>query len=220
MTSTPLRAGEFASDLNEVGSAIVDGARAEPLARGALRVRTGRRQDRRPERPRQLNRRRTDAARAAVDEDGLAFGELPAIEEVGPDREERLWNRGGLARPEPAGQRQRLRFRHDAVLGVAAAGDERADAVAFAPARDVGTDSRHGARNFEARQIRNAWWRRVLAEPLQNVRTVDARRFDAHQKLSRARRGCRPIDQAQHFWSTGSRDLNRSHRRVHYLSAS
>ncbi len=144
-------------------------------------------------------------------EDRLALGELAAIEQVGPDGEERLGNSRGLARPVTAGQRQRLRFRHDAVLGVAAARDERADVVALAPAHDVRADGRDGSGDLEARQVRHARWRRILAEPLQDVRPIHACGLDAHQQFARSGSRCRPLDQTQDFRAAGCRDLDRFH---------
>ena len=106
MTSTPCAARPLAEHLDEVGGAVVDGSGAEPLARPALPIGACGREDRRAERPRELNRGRADAARAAVDEHALAFRELAALEEIGPDREERLGNRRGVARPEAVRERE------------------------------------------------------------------------------------------------------------------
>ena len=66
-------AGQIADRGHEIGLAIVDRALgAEPLARRALLRRAGGREDARAERARQLDRRRADAARSAVDERRLA----------------------------------------------------------------------------------------------------------------------------------------------------
>ncbi len=211
MTSTPCCARPLAEDLDEVGGAVVDGSGAETLARAALAVGACRGKDGRAERPRELNGGRADPARAPVDEHALAFRELAALEEIGPDREERFRNRRGFARSEPVGQRERLRRRRHAVLRVATARHERAHCVPDVPPRDVGTDGRDGAGNLETRDVRCAGRRRILPQPLQDVRTIHTGRLYAHQYVAGSRHGHRAFDQTQDLGPTRCRDFDRSH---------
>ena len=214
MTSTPAPPVHSRITCDEVGGAVVDGPGAEPLAGGALVVGAGSGEDRGAECARQLDGGRADAARAAVDEHRLAFREPAAIEEVGPDREERLGNRRRLSRPEPvvAAAAPAVPVRRS--TRVTPARDERAHVVALAPSRDVRANGRDRAGDFEAGEVRHARGRWILTEPLQDVRTIDARSFDAYQHLAVSGGRYRPIDQSQDVRAAGLRDLNRFHRGV------
>jgi hypothetical protein len=63
------------------------------------------------------------------------------------------------------------------------------------PTRRIGADRFDRAGNLEARQIRSAGRRRVLAEALQDVRSIDSGRFYAYQHLTVTRRRDRSFDQ-------------------------
>src|SRR5262249_54563299 len=77
----PAAAGQLTHDRYEVELAIIDrSTSAELLARSTLRVRPGRHNHRRAKRLRQLNGRRADAARSAMDEQPLAWLQASAIE--------------------------------------------------------------------------------------------------------------------------------------------
>jgi hypothetical protein len=56
----------------------------------------------------------------------LAGFEAAAVEDIGPDGEIGLWNGRRLDRRETGRDRQRVAFVDDAIVGVAAAGDQRA----------------------------------------------------------------------------------------------
>ena len=89
--------GRLAQHRDEVGFVIVDGALgAERFARGALRRRSRGREHARAEHASELNGRRADAARSAVDEQRFARREPAALEDVVPDRKERFGERRGL----------------------------------------------------------------------------------------------------------------------------
>ena len=79
-----------------------------------------------------------DARGSAVDEQGLAGLEATALEDVGPDGEEGLGQRGGLGQVEAARDGEALHGGGDAVLGVAAARHEGGDRVADFPGRRGG----------------------------------------------------------------------------------
>src|SRR5207253_6759349 len=145
---------------------------AQLLARGALLIRTGGDDRLGAERARELNRRRADAARAAVDQQPFAALESAALEDVRPHGEERFGKRGGLNGVEPAGDWQALRRRRRAVLGVAAARDERTDAIADLPVGHIAPDADDGSGDLETWNVRCAGRRRIFAFPLRNVGTV------------------------------------------------
>jgi hypothetical protein len=87
--------GELAHAIDERLRAVVDRRRrAEALARAALLVAPGGREDLRPARDRKLNRRGADAARAAVHQQPLVRREPSAFEHIGPDREVRFRQSG------------------------------------------------------------------------------------------------------------------------------
>ena len=105
--------------------------------------------------------------------------------------------------------RQALLDGRGAVFGVAAAGDERADAVALG---DGARPVHDGSGDLEARQVGRAWRRRILAEPLHDVRTVDTGGRDADEHFTG--RGSRngAFDEAQDVGPARFRDLDRAHR--------
>ena len=62
----------------------------------------------------------------------LARNETTALKNIGPYRAERFWSGGRLDEAEPARNGQALWRRRNAILGVAASGDQRADAILHA----------------------------------------------------------------------------------------
>ena len=125
---------ELLHDGDEILVTIVDAAlRAQGLASGTLDVAPGCGEDAGAAGTRKLNRKGSDPARAAVDQDRLPRRKPTALEDVGPDRERHLRQRGRLCELEPGRYRQALRRWRGAVLRVATAGDERADPVAPRP---------------------------------------------------------------------------------------
>src|SRR4026209_137265 len=88
----------------------------------------------RRERGRQRDRGRADAAGAAVDEDRLARLQFAALEDVGPDGEERLGDARRLDRLEALRDRQALLVWNGGTGRVAATREERADPIADRPA--------------------------------------------------------------------------------------
>src|SRR5689334_19876495 len=98
---------------------------------------------------RELDRRRPDTARSTVHEERLALLQTSALEDVGPDREIGFRNRGRVDEIHPAWNLKALRRRRDAVLGVAAARDERADRVACLPLADAVADRLDRSGDFQ-----------------------------------------------------------------------
>ena len=142
-----------------------------------------------PKRLGQLDRGHADAAGAALDQQRLARLQAAAVEHVDPDGEEGLRQAGRLDVAQALGHRQALADRRDAQLGIAAAGDQRADAVADLEARRAPCASASPATivagDFEPGQVRGARRHRVEALALQHVGAVDARRGDADQHFAR-----------------------------------
>ena len=151
-----------------------------------------------------MDRGGADAAGAAVHQEALAGREVSELEDVGPHGEEGLGDAGGFLHGEAARHRQALYAGRQAVLGVAAAGDERADAVALAPAgvRRRGGD---GARDFQSEDGRRSRRRRILAGALQEVGTVDAGGLDADQDFAGARHWRRALGEVEDFGRSGLR---------------
>ena len=198
--------------------------RPEAFAGGAFFGPAAGRIYRRPERRTELDRRRADAATAAVDQQPFAGLQRRAAKDIVPDREERLRQRCRLRGAKGRGDRQRLWRGHDAIFGVAAAGDQRRDRIADPPAaraaagrddlgrRDDFTDRDDLAGEFEAGNVGDAFGRRIQAPALQHVGAVDPRRRHPHQQLVRARRGHRPRAGDQRLQPAGGGDFDRRHR--------
>ena len=215
----PAPVGRLAGGLDEVDLAIVEGPLgAERLAGRTLLGAARRREHPGAQRPGQLDGRGADAAGAAVHEHRLPGGETAALDHVGPDGERRLRHRGRLREAEAPGNRQALFGRRTAVLGVAAAGDQRADVVADPPRRHVAADFDDGAGDLEAGDIRRSGRRRVLALALHQVRPVHASGRDLDQHLPGAGRRSGPLDRRQDLGSTWFSYLNGNHSRLSFLT--
>src|SRR5439155_7341425 len=177
--------------------------RAETLAGGAFLGRASRGEDARVEGARELDGCRTDAARTAVDEDRFARLEAATIEQIRPDREERLGNCGGRRRVETVRYRQALRRWRDTVLRVSAAGNERAHLLANRPAGHALADRFDRARHFESRYIGGTGRWRISAATLQNVRSVHAGCHHPDQHVARCGLGLRALHRHQNFRTAG-----------------
>jgi hypothetical protein len=132
-----------------------------------------------------LDRRDADAGGGAVHHQGLAGLQGPVLEDIGVDREHRLRQAGGLDEVEVAGDRQGVAGVADRELGVAAAAQQGADAVALAPAPGGHGD---GPGHLQAHRRGRAGRRRVEAQALDDVGPVDAGGPDLDQDLALARR--------------------------------
>src|SRR3546814_8341548 len=95
-----------------------------------------------------------------------------ALEHVHPDREEGLRQAGRLLQREALGHRQALRGRRHAVLGIAAAGDQRADLVSQLGLGYAVAQRYHLAGDLEAGEVGGTLGRWVAALALQAVRPV------------------------------------------------
>ena len=102
----------------------------------------------------------------------------------------------------PCWHRQALRRRRDAVLRVAAARDQRADAIPVVPPSDARPASANRSRDLEPGNVRCARRRRIVAEPLNNVRPVDAGGLDPDQDLAGSGQRNRPFGHTQDTGAT------------------
>jgi hypothetical protein len=121
-------AGDALHLLDEILRPVVDRVRGADLERaGAFLVRAGGDDHGQAEQLAEQDRRRADAAGAAVDQHRLARPRIAALEQVGPDGEEGLGQRRRFDHLSAARHGQALARRRGAIFGIAAAGDERAD---------------------------------------------------------------------------------------------
>src|SRR5262245_47182740 len=168
---------------DEIRFAIVDRPlRAKRFARRALLRAPGCSEYAGAQSTRQLDGRGADPARAAMNEDRLAGREPSALDNVRPDRERRFWYCGGMRDIQATWRGKTLRRWHRAEFRVAAARNERTDHVAWTPGGDGGTHRFDRPRYFKARNVGDAVGRWIPSLPLQNVRSIHARRgdFDEH----------------------------------------
>ena len=95
-------------------------------------------------------------------------------------------NAAASVRPTPAGTGSSWPSRHHDLLGVAAAGQQRAHLVTRPPAGDAVADGPDPAGAFQARVRRRARRRRVAALPLHQVGAVDTAGGDLDDHLAGA----------------------------------
>ena len=126
MTSAPRASGCAKRERDEIVLAVIDAEiGAEPLALLGFLIRSGGDDDARAERLGERDRRGADAGGAAMHQQRFAGFQRPAGEDIRPDSEIGLRDGRRLDRREPGGNRQRIGFMGDAIIGVAAARDQR-----------------------------------------------------------------------------------------------
>src|SRR3546814_9806377 len=125
--------------------------------------------------------RSAEAARSAVDGEALVIPEASALEDVVPDREERLGQRRGTDHVESVGNGQDLRRRRSAVFGIAPTGQEGADLLADLQVADAHSQRDDGSGHLQAGQGAGPGGRRIAALALQHVGPVDAGGGDLDQ---------------------------------------
>ena len=103
--------------------------------------------------------------------------------------------------------RQALLVRHGGALGVAAAGQQRADRIADRPAAHVRAERGDDAGDFETGNIGRARRRRILAEALQHVGAIDARGGDVDQDFAGGGNRIGTLDELQDLRRTGLGDF-------------
>ncbi len=135
------------------------------------------------ERPRHLDRRDTDSARSSLYQQRFLTFQSGPLEHVDPHREEGLGKSRSLDERIAARDRQALRRGRGDILGVAAAGHQRADPIAGFPFIHACAGGDDGAGHLEPWYVGCAGRWRVAALALQDVGSVDAGRGDLDQNL-------------------------------------
>ena len=148
------------------------------------------------------DRHRPDAAGAAMDEHPSPSAAKPRSNRL----TQTVNNVSGIAAAsimrQRLGHRQAGARRRDAIFGIAAARDQRADLLADQPARPLAR--RHDlAGDLEPRNVASARRRRIKAAALQHVGPVDPGRGHPDQHLARPGPRHRPLDQLELFGSAG-----------------
>ena len=139
------------------------------------------------------------------------------LEQVDPDGKQGLRHRCRLSHPQDFGHWQTGPRRRDAIVGIAAASDQRADAIADQlrrrPAR-----SNDGASDLQSRNVARARRRRVNPLTLEDIGPVDACRGDLDQHLALARTRRRPRGETKLLGPAGRGNLHRPHYIRNYLA--
>ena len=199
--------------LDEILRLVIDRVIGPDLARlGALVVVAAGHDHVEPESLGEHDRHRADPAGPAVDQQRLAFGGHPAFEDVVPDREQSLGNRRGLVQRHSCRHGQAMPEMGEAVFGIAAAGDERADLLAEQRFGRALAQRDDFARYLEARDRRGARRRRVEALPLDDVGAVDPGMADPDQHLVFSRLRNRQRFGAEYLRPAGFVEPHCSHR--------
>ncbi len=182
--------GELAGNGDEVLLAIVHGGiGAELSTLAAPLVGSGGDHDARARGFHELDRRRADAARAAVHQRGGAGLQPADEEEVEEGGDEDLGHAAGLGVGESLRTRHHAAGRDHHLLGVAAAGEQRHDAVAEGEAFDAVADLGDRAGALEAEDLGSARGWGIEAPPLQQVGAVDPRGCNADPNLAQTAGG-------------------------------
>ena len=146
-----------------------------------------------------------------MDEEHLPRLDVGDEEDVGPDGARHLGQPCGVDERHAAGHRQHLLGRRHDALGVAPAVDEGAHLVAHLPALDALTERRDASAHLEARVVRRAGWRRVVAHPLHDVGAVDARGDDVDEHLAGPHLGVGHLVEDEAVGVSGLRDRDGAH---------
>ena len=186
-------------------------ATAAPSRRHASHFPSGGRVDDRGEGVGELDGGGADAARASVDEHALPGTKRPTLKEIGPDSEERFRDGRCSDHVQAIWNRQALSSRDGAVLGVAAARDQRTHTISSPPSSVGGSrDDRSG--DFEARDVGRSRGRRILAEPLHHVGAVDPRGRDVHEHVTGSWQRHRPRYRLEDIRSASAGNLDDRHQ--------
>ncbi len=125
--------------------------------------------------------------------------------------DEHLRDRAGGDEVHAVGHGHHLAGGDGHLFGVAAAGEQGADAVAGLPLLDALTDRFDLAGGLHADDRRRARWRRVEAATLQDVGAVDRGAVHADQHLAGGGDGVGDLAQAHHLGIAGLVDDNGTH---------
>ncbi len=165
-----------------VGAELRDGVAGVGVADGGRDVRA--------DRVGELDGRRADAARRAVDEQPLAGAQPRLGEERVVRGREDLGDPAGVGEPDGVGDRHELALVDDGELALAAAADDAHDAVALGEARRAVAEAGDLAGELEPGDVRRRAGRRGIAPAqLHLVGAVEAGGAHADEHLAGARLG-------------------------------
>ncbi len=160
----------------------------------------------------QTRRHRADTARPAVNEHGFAIARIAALKQIMPYGKKRLGHRAGFDHIEAVGHDQAMAMIDEAIFGIAAARQKRADIAPEQPFGNAVAQCDDLARHFEPQCLACPRRRRVFSLALHQVGMVDARKGGADQNLAFARNGNVAFGNAQYVGSARRIDRDRSHR--------
>lgn len=133
--------GHLHHRLGKVGRAVIDGVGgAKCSAEGRLVIAADRDDTLDAQMLRQQDGGKPDTTRATMYEQALAGLEGPEVHEICPDRKPILGQRRRGGEVHTLGDRQHVRGRRQAKLGVAASRDEGCDRIADGPVMDAGAE--------------------------------------------------------------------------------
>ena len=119
-----------------------------------------------------------------MDQNAFTAPQSTPLEDIGPYGEKGLRQGGRLRHAQGFGRRQAENGGREAVFGVTAARDQGAHPIAQGQAIDARADPHHFARDFQARNIRRAGGRGIVAGALHHIGAVDAGGGDLEQNFA------------------------------------
>src|SRR6516225_3306552 len=200
---------ELLADLHKVLGTVIDcdiGAVIDACP--AFLVGAGGRQYLSPEGLGELDRGDADAARAALQQQHLPRLELHSLEDIGPHGGEGLRETACIDKADAYRHRQALHRGGGGVLAVPVTDHQGAHLVADLPLGNPVAGPDHGARAFEARDVRSAGWHWVAPHALKAIGPVDPGAGDPDQYLSSLRLWHRTGRRHQHLRPAGRLDLD------------
>ena len=199
-------------DIGKIFRFVIDAALGSQCFAGAtLIIAAGSGEDPVPERAGDLERGHADAGSAALHQQGFSFGQASPVEHVAPDGKECFWQGGCLQWTQALRYWQALCCRRHAILGIAAALDQRTYHVPKLKGTAAHIAANNFARHFEARQVGSAGWNWVVAGSLQYIRPVHAGGMDFNQYFAGFRSRNRTFTDLQHIRRAVLRDFNGIH---------
>ncbi len=146
-----------------------------------------------------------------MDEEGLALGQPPALEDIRPDGEEGLGHRASLNHGEALWNRQNLRLGRDAVLSITATGHQGTNLIANLVPGATRPHRHDLTCDLQSRNVARAGRRVISSEPLQHVGPIDAGCSYLNQDLVLARLRHRHRVRLQHLRPAEPIDANVGH---------
>ena len=148
-----------------------------------------------------------------MDQQRLASLQRATLEHIVPDRHQRFRDGAGLQHRQRRRHRHRLGSLRDAVLRIAATGNQRHHLVAELVLAGACADRDDFACNFKAGQIAGAGRRRIRTGSLRDVGTIDACGYHLDQDFARPGAGHRAGFGQKHLRAAGLADADHGHLR-------